>query len=280
MKTKPVLIAVNFLIVAVLACNMQSPVGGNSPDLAATITAQALLLAGPSGTPASSSNAPSTPEASVTSVTNCRTGPSTAYDLVFTVKPGQSLQLVGKDSADNYWIVKNPVGGTCWLWGQYAVTAGDTNSLPEYPPPPVPTAKSTKTPKPKPTATATTASGSGLTKLPPIVILTLVLKAPAGPTGLAQSRTCGGAFAGDGITPIWEEALTLTWQDQSTNESGYHIYKNNAQVSSIPADSTSYHITLRYNQGTGGPLYDTFGVEAFNIGGASARAAMDVPRCP
>jgi hypothetical protein len=276
MKSKPLLIAVNILIVAVLACNMQSPVGSNSPDLAATITAQALLLAAPSGTPASSGNPPSTPEVSVTSVTNCRTGPSTAYDLVFTVNPGQSLQLVGKDSADNYWIVKNPVGGTCWLWGQYAAISGDTSSLPEYPPPPVPTAKFTKTPKPKPTATSTQASSGGITIIPPII----VLLPPAAPTHFSGNRTCSGAIASDGFTPIWVEAATLTWQDNATNEAGYHTFKNGSQMSSIPADSTQFNITLRYQQGTGGPLYDTFGVEAYNASGTSSRPTWDVPRCP
>lgn len=277
MKTKRVLIALNVLLVAVLACNMQSPVGSNSPNLAATITAQAMTLAAPTATPAPSGTA-STAQAGVTSVTNCRTGPSTAYDLVLTVNPGQSLELVGKDSADNYWIVKNPVGGTCWLWGQYAVTTGDTNSLPEYPPPSVPTAKFTKTPKPKPTVTNTQASTGGITIVAPII----VLQPPAAPSNFAVSgtRSCAGAIASDGFTPIWVEGVTLTWQDNATNEAGYHMFKNGAQISSIPANSTQFNITLRYPQGTGGPLYDTFGVETYNAAGASARPTWDVPKCP
>jgi len=275
MKTKRVLIALNILLVAVLACNLQSPVANSSLNLAATITVQAMTLAAPAGTPAPLGKA-SPPQVSVTSVTNCRTGPSTAYDLVFTVNPGQSLDLVGKDSADNYWIVKNPVGGTCWLWGQYAMTTGDANSLPEYPPPSVPTAKFTKTPKPKPTATNTQAPSAGITIIPPII----VLLPPAAPTSFSGTRSCSGAIASDGFTPIWVEAVTLTWKDNATNEAGYHMFKGGAQISSIPANSTQFNITLRYPQGTGGALYDTFGVEAFNTAGASSRPTWDVPTCP
>lgn len=273
MKTKRVLIGMNILIVALLACNLQSPPASSSPDLAATITAQAMTISAPASTPVPLGKT-SPPEVSVTSVTNCRTGPSTAYDLVFTMNPGMSAQIVGKNTPANYWIINNPTGGTCWLWGQYAVVTGDTASLPEYPAPPTPTAKATRTPKP--TATATQVAGPGFTLIPPIIILL----APAAPTNFSGTRTCAGGIATDGFTPIWIEAVTLTWTDNATNEAGYHIFKGGAQISNLPANSTQFNITMRYNQGTGGALYDTFGVAAYNSRGASSEPTYDIPTCP
>src|ERR1700690_4419073 len=106
MRAKSLYVAFSVLLMAILACNASR--GQATPDLAGTITAQALLLNAPTGTPAgtpttSLSATPSVPDVSVTSNTNCRTGPSTFFDLVFTLNPGQTETLVGKDTADNYW---------------------------------------------------------------------------------------------------------------------------------------------------------------------------------
>lgn len=276
MQTKRVLIGISLLLAAALACNLQGPSAVPSPDLAGTITSQAMTLSAPGGTPSPLAKA-SGPEVSVSSVTNCRTGPSTAYDLVLVVNPGQAYEVVGKDTADNYWIIKDPLGGSCWLWGQYASVSGDTSSLPEVPPPPVPTAKFTRTPKPKPTATNTQAATGGITIVPPIVILL----PPAAPTNFVATRnSCQGGIATDGFTPIWIEAVTLSWKDNATNEGGYDIFKGGAKISNIPANSTQFNITMRYNQGTGGALYTTFGVAAYNMAGTSSEPTYDVPNCP
>lgn len=267
MKAKRVLIVAHVLLIGILACNLQTS-QSNQPDLAATITAQALTLQAPTETftPAVTGTA-SGVEVSVTSVTNCRTGPSQAFDLVFAANPGQTFKVVGKNTPTNYWIIETATGGTCWLWGQYAVLTGDASILPEYPAPPAPTPKDTNTPKPtktpKPTSTATWTPGP---------------TPPAAPSGLNYDRTCEGYM--DGFTPKWREEITLTWQDNADNETGYRVYRNNSASPDFPPNTTTYHITERYNQGTGGPLFDNFQVEAFNSAGASARAAVDVPKCP
>ncbi len=278
MKTQRVLLALSVLLIAALACNFQSPQATSTPDLAGTITAQAATLSAVPATP-SPSNKASPPEVSVTSMTNCRTGPGNQYDLVFTMNPGMTAQVIGKNTPDNYWIIDNPVGGTCWLWGQYAQVSGDTSSLPEYPAPPSPTPKATKTPKPTAasTATLTNTPGGGFTLIPPIIIL----RPPAAPTNFAGSRdSCTTGIGSDGFTPIYIEGVTLTWTDNATNETGYYIYKGGARVSTIPANSTVFKITLRYPQSTGNPLYINFGVAAYNSVGTSAESTYDVFTCP
>jgi hypothetical protein len=265
-KSPRLIITSALMILAILACNLPGGQNNSQPELAETITAQALTLqSGASGSPAGTPS-PSSPEVSVTSPTNCRTGPSTDYDLVFTMNPGATAQVVGKDTPDNYWIINKPTGGTCWLWGQYAVLSGSTGSLPEYPPPPKPTPKFTKTPKPTHAPT-----------LPP------TLAKPNAPSNLsgAYDRTCAGDIRSDG-TPIWVEQITLTWQDNANNETGYRVYKNGTALPDLPPNSTSFHITLRYPQGTGPSvaLWDNIGVEAFNSAGVSERISVDVPRCP
>ena len=86
---------------------------------------------------------------SVTTATNCRTGPDINYSLVLTFQPGASAVVVGKYSPANYWIINTPTGGTCWLWGAYATVQGDTSTLPEIAapaPPPVAAVEPTEEP--------------------------------------------------------------------------------------------------------------------------------------
>ncbi len=86
-------------------------------------------------------NTPSIPLLSVSTATNCRTGPGTAYDILGGIAPGQQAEVVGRDATGNYWIVRLPSSPTviCWAWGQYATVTGNTAALPIFDPPPTPT---------------------------------------------------------------------------------------------------------------------------------------------
>ena len=281
---KRMLFAPILLLVAALACN--APIGRDEGDenggaaaaitaLAATIQAQHATGTAGAGSVASAvtptvtfTSGPSAPAVTVSQATNCRTGPGTGYDQLGALNVGQTGQIVGKYTPGNYWIINTPGGsGTCWLWGQYATTSGDLSGLPEMVPPPTPTPRYTSTPKvtstPKPTHTPT---------------FTPAPVAPPAPSNLAQTHTCAGGFKG--VTPIWIEDITLTWQDNATNENAYYVYKGGVQSPALPPNSTSYHITLRYDQGTGGALYNTFGVEAVAGMLGSNMPQIDVATCP
>jgi hypothetical protein len=84
---------------------------------------------------------PSVPLISVSVATNCRVGPGRAYDRVGALLVGEFTEVYGRDLAGNYWYVRNPnvSGGFCWLWGEYATLAGNTQTLPIFTPPPTPT---------------------------------------------------------------------------------------------------------------------------------------------
>jgi predicted small secreted protein len=73
--------------------------------------------------------------------TNCRTGPSPYYPLVFTAQKNATLKIVSNTSVSKYVIIANPdnPGQTCWLWTEYATVAGDLASLPVVTPPSIPT---------------------------------------------------------------------------------------------------------------------------------------------
>jgi len=141
------------LALVTLACSVTVDLGTSpastpthqlsSRDQVSTMVAQTLqaftqeaLLATPAETSTPTATATPTntrmpPTLSVSVATNCYAGPSTHYGFVITIYPGTSVTVVGKDTADNYWIIDVPgyPGTVCWLSGQYASVSGDTNDL-------------------------------------------------------------------------------------------------------------------------------------------------------
>jgi len=248
------------LILALVACTLPGSAGGDGPDLALTITAQALLLGqpgppgsldtataeftattGPSSTPGAT-DTPAVPTVTVSVNTNCRAGPGLAYSLIGALTIGQNAQVVGKSSsAPNYWVINTPGGkGTCWLWAEYATVSGNTSGLQEYAIPPTPT---------------------------PTVTLTPTLSAPHPVKNLAEdSKTCGITFGGN-----------IVWDDNSDNEDGFNIYLDGTLHGTVAANVETYPIPAVIIPPGGVTL--TLGVEAFNAAGKSATKEIMVT-CP
>lgn len=248
MKAKRTLIAVNALLVAILACNLPSAQNPAQPPAAAASETPAMVVLVSSDTPAVTETpsltptitltpTPSVPEVTVTSATNCRTGPGTEYDLLYTLQPGQVAQIVGKDTPDNYWVITFPGGTTCWLWGQYAVVTGNVAALAEYPVPPTPT---------------------------PSV--------PAAPSGLKIHKDCNNEALRVRVD------VELSWQDNATNEEGYYIYRNGDLLATLGANATSFSDTT-YQATAIGPGIDPsieYAVQSFNEAGKSKKISKSV----
>ena len=243
------------MLVLLQACNLPNS-APQEPDLALTITAQALLLQ--SGTPALNTETPTpqftatitltptpgVPTVTVSQNTNCRTGPGTQYGIVGALLIGETAEVVGKNSSvPNYWVIKLPNGSnTCWLWGEYATISGNTANLPEITVPPTPT----------PTATPT-------------------LAPPAPVSDLAAAKVCIPL-----VNPNYQYGGTLTWKDQSNNEAGFNIYMNGALFGNVGKDVTAYPIPpLIFPAGV--PM--TLDVEAYNDAGKSSKKQVIVI-CP
>lgn len=154
MKSKTTrLAAFGLLALVVTACNIgvkTPPSSSNLNDAAATIVVQTLQavtasavknevantpmpFASPnSTTPTSTTTAPIL---TVNNPTNCRSGPGTNFQLITAFNPGTKLTILGKDTADNYWLVQLPQSqDTCWASGEYATASGNFASLPDITP--------------------------------------------------------------------------------------------------------------------------------------------------
>jgi hypothetical protein len=84
---------------------------------------------------------PSNPTAHIIKNTNCRSGPSTIFPIIFIALEGEEPRIVSNTTISDYVIVEDPSnpGQTCWLWTQYADIIGDLSGLLVATPPPLPT---------------------------------------------------------------------------------------------------------------------------------------------
>lgn len=240
-----VIIASTMLAFALLseACLPRTPPPPPPPpsNLVATVTAQALQLQGLTATalaqpivvvitntpeaalPAATidpalNTAASTPITGAVTVTvsqntNCRTGPSQDFKDIFALTPGQTAEVIGKNTLNNYWIIKIPDGSgkTCWLWGKFATVSGDTTALAE----------------------AVTPTPSGGQK-------------PLAPVITSSTVNCYNAGGGD-----QDYEVRVNWKDNSTDETKFNIYTSpNNEFYSKKADAVTVDFIERLPKGT------------------------------
>jgi hypothetical protein len=81
------------------------------------------------------------PAISVSVDTNCRSGPGKIYDRVGGLLVNQTALIYGREQTRDYWYIRLPSDEKifCWVWGEYATIAGDTELVPVFTPPPSPT---------------------------------------------------------------------------------------------------------------------------------------------
>jgi len=149
------------MLTAALACSAPLGQGGAtlSPGelasaLAGTIGAVASQTAAALPTASATPSATAEPSATATITytptpeeligelsqdTNCRTGPFSFYAFVTTVLQGEQVEVLGVNSAGDYWFVTAPNGKECWMWTRYARITGNAGRvLPLFTPPPTP----------------------------------------------------------------------------------------------------------------------------------------------
>ncbi|MBK7449751.1 MAG: SH3 domain-containing protein [Anaerolineales bacterium] len=250
------------LTLSLSACNLQfveSSQGADADNLELTAIVQQMLIdqAAQQGniveitaTPGAG-NVPATEEAvvpaavlppvtgdvtvTVTTATNCRTGPGQNFKIIYGMPVGQVAKVIAKNSYSGYWIIEIPgqAGQNCWLWGQYAVINGDTAALKEVVTPTSPAPTITNTPKPtntvQPTATSTTAAAV----------------APNAPQILTSFVTCSDAGGGNR-----NYVIELNWADNSNNETMFVITTSSNRLDSKGPNATSHTFTEVLPAGT------------------------------
>ncbi len=179
----------------------------------------------------------------------------TATPIGVTVQPGQSGDIsvtlkapATAGDAIGYWILTNDSNQNFGTSFYIKIKVGGTASTGTT------------------TVTATTAAASATA--------TTAASAPAPASNVAITLTC--TPGGTGGTQK-EHAGTLTWLDNSTNETGFNIYINSVFAATVAPNTTSFGVPA-------GTFYDpgvssTYAVEAIN-GSLKAPQATVTVNCP
>lgn len=189
------------------------------------------------------------PTVTVSTDTNCRTGPNVNYSFVTIFSVGASAEVIA--TYPNYWVIKY-VGGngaTCWLWDKYATVIGDTSQLPLATPPPLP-----PTPTPAPSA-------------------------PKSPKITHISKTCEDATQPGDLFPSWKVTVEIEWDDRSDNEKGFYIYRDGSLLDTVNKNNEDYTDTFTQILIVQGSDVK-YGIQSYNDDGTSHIDEETIDYCP
>lgn len=237
------------LALATLACNAPTAKPSNQSNDQNTNNSQSQNNAVPSATPT-----PQPATVTVSVATNCRTGPSPDYPLVILFNPGATAPIIGKYSTSsvNYWIISLPNNSaTCWLWGAYATTQGDTSNLPVMTPPPPTVVQQSSS------SNQSDNNNSGNN----------AVSAPSAPGNVKASTTCAGG-----------RKDLITW-NLVDNVDGYIVYKEGSKIAKLAKDDLGSSGSYQSLPGNIQPPI-TYGVAAYNSGGKSDMVTAKALGCP
>ena len=169
---------------------------------------------------------------------NCYSGPGeTSYVLVTTFEQGEKIDAIGRDSSNMYWIVMDPKSGKgCWIEQKYVTAQGEVYTLPALVPPPT------------------------------------VVARPNAPSNLEITFKCQKTV--EYYDTVYQLAITLTWEDKSTNEIGFEVYENGKLWQTLDADTTEAYGDMQSGRTMHGVI--DYEVLAFNEVGKSTRVAKKV----
>ena len=237
MMKKPLISIAGLFILILSACGFGEAPATPTPTPMPTSTATSI----PSPTATFTATPP--PGIHVQISTACYGGPGDTYDVVMTFDAGEQAEIVGRDDAGSYWIVKNPVGeDSCWIESQAVTTEGELGYTPYLVPPPTPTPA-----------------------------------APAPPENFSATSYCDNVWtyikAKGKWDVVWEVTIKLDW-DKATNVLGYTLYKNGYKFKSLDADTTEYTDWFKWNYQTSGINF--YSIQAFNLVGESPLSELSV----
>lgn len=178
----------------------------------------------------------------------CYAGPGIDYEILSTISIGMKMEVLSKDSAGEYWIVKSPAGdGQCWVESRYATIVGQAEDIPVLAADAVPTR---------------------------------ALLPPDMPKKFGASASCVVTSRGNNnpFLPAKEVEraidITLTWSDV-TSELGYRVYKDGVLLVELEKDTIKYKEVIPYEKGKL-PVQAVYSLEAYNTDGASQRLDVTV----
>ena len=143
------------------------------------------------------------PRLYVNSDAKCRTGTGSNSKVLASFTAGTTLDMVGRSSAADGWLVKVPDGSaTCWIRVLESSPSGSFQDLPEVTPQP-----STR-------------------------------QLPSAPVEMSWPFYCSYVA---GV--LYKITIDLSWVDLANDANGFRIYRQDQLIADVPADTKAYSDT-------------------------------------
>jgi hypothetical protein len=244
------LLAAILLLAACAPAGRPTDAGPSVQELAATIAA-ATIQAGlaPTSTPTALPTIPpiaptAEPTLSIHADNSaCRSGPGADFKVIAMFPAGTTVKIVGKATAQGYWIVLDPASqASCWVQAQDGTPAGSFDAVPEM--------------------TPQVTAGN----------------VPAKPAFLRWPFYC--SYNADGSYTL---TVQLSWTDASSNENGFRIYRAGAQIADLPANTNTYNETVPVPADTviiyGVQAYNDAGASAQLLSPSGSKSGSNAVAC-
>ncbi len=134
---RPIALTVLVLTVQLLACQIAYLFPGSTPTPTRTRTRTPTSVVKAPATPTVMVLVPTPPAPAVVAATaqenvRIRANPSTSAAILGSVKKGESVQVVGKTAASDWWqiILPSDPNATGWVSAEFATAEGPTDDIP------------------------------------------------------------------------------------------------------------------------------------------------------
>lgn len=201
------------------------------------------------------------PEAIALQNASCRVGANAAFTVTNFLFEGESAVLIGRITEGTWFYVELPNElGRCWIFGENLELSGPVDSLPFFTPPELPAADTSGGDDGGGDGEGGDGEGEGGDDGGDSVP-----SAPSAASNLTVNDVCNAG----GLD------VSLSWQDNSDNETGFRVYRNGSLQATLPAGTTNY------NQGAPHTITAySYAVEAYNGVGNSSQATAQSNICP
>jgi hypothetical protein len=170
------------------------------PPFVATATPQASPTPAPTQPPPPppATATPSTPRVTANVDANVRSGDSTLYPRIGTLRNGESADILGISSLGSGWyLIQLPSGARGWISGSVVDVSGDLSGVPSVNPPPVPTPAATATPTTPPTSANIVIDGVNIDPFPLVCGQTATVRVTIRNAGNGATNSGGAIFVQD-----------------------------------------------------------------------------------
>ena len=270
-----------FILLVGLACNV--PATGATEEPTETSTPTLISEAVTSEPVATEEAVACVPTVTTTTDANVRNGPGLVYGIYGVIPQNGTATVAGKNADGDWWYIEFAAGegGHGWIAGSITTAACIPDTLAIIAAPPAPVAQdssNTNTNESNQDNNENNNDNGGgsptIEPVDPIIIVGVLQLPPSPPSNINVAKSCQPT----GVFPFakYTQTNTITWKDNSGNETGFKVYRFGTLITTTGANVQQY-VDILVDQAPNNP--NEYSVIATNGFGDSAKITKIIGGC-